>query len=266
MDFFLSFLNRIVRNISFHKFTIAYSKLDRSNPKTTQRGNTVSATKISPAKKPTEVKIDAVAAVKTEIKTEIQEPDYPNYMKSIEAVINAATEAIKSDSKRESKPQPRIQMKMSNQLPYQDHQYSRITFYGSGDVAEIKAPETVAVNKTENSPIQTKVKQANGKAKAVKKPPQPTHQVIHPKPIIYRFKPNNGLQQPAPVYFVPSTENAKSNVICNTPPIIRQIQRPMPKIYANGTVPLHFKTPVTIVQGSSIQPPIYYLQFHNSQK
>lgn len=203
-----------------------------------------SATKISPDQKPIEVKCDAVAAIKTEVKTGADEANYPNYAKSIEAVINATKEVKKS------KPEPCPALKMNNLLPYQDHQYSRITFYGSGDTTETKATET-AFDKVEKEPARPKVKQVRAKKPTFKKPQQPV-QVIRPKPIIYRFKPSNGLLEPA--YFVSSMADTSTNFNFNIAnrSIFGQIQRQLPNIYGNAPIPLHFRIPLpTIVQGSN---------------
>lgn len=221
-----------------------------------------------------QVKTEVVPQIKIEIKTEVVEPDYPNYMESIETVINASKEVMKL----KTEPKPYTQATVSNQLPLHDHQYSCITFYGSGETnaTETKARETPI--EEEKKPIQPKVivrKRLNGNAQIVKMPRQPrqprqlqqkSHQVIRPQPIIYRFKPNNGLQQLTPAYFMSNIANTSSThtVGQHTPAIIRSIHRPMPSIYTNATVPLHFKTPVTIVP--AIQQPIYYLRVCNPQE
>ena len=201
-----------------------------------------------------EPEIEPKIEIKTDIKKEMIDTDYPNYMESIESVINASKEVM------EPQPKPAT---VSNPLPHHDHQYSRINFYGSGESNETKAaPETI--DNEPKIPSQPKVsacKQLNVKAQTVQKPRQQSHHVIRPKPIIYRFKPNNGLQQPSPAYFVPSTANTSSNMRQHMPTIIRTIPKPIPSIYANATMPLHFKTPVTILQRPMFQQPIYYLQF-----
>lgn len=234
------------------------------------------------AQKPTEqkarVKIEEIPVVKSqvmpedkiEIKTEVHEPNYPNYMESIESVINASKEVMKPE------PKPIIkQIKVNtnqNQLPFHDHQYSRITFYGSGDLSETKSQETVESN--EKTPAKTEVKARKRPVQAKKmpsqtaisKPLQKSHQVIRPKPMIYRFNPSNGLIQPTPAYFVPSIASTSSTFAQYTPTVAQSNHGSVPNIYANATVPLQFKTPVRIVQGSAIQQPIYYLQFCKPQE
>lgn len=223
-----------------------------------------------------EVKTEVMAEIKTEVKTEM---DYPSYMESIESVINASKNVMKP----KPKPAP-AQTATSNQLPYHDHQYSRITFYGSGmNTSETKAQESVVKKEEEEKPIQLKLKipkRLVGKAKSVKttkkssqksekkprkkaekKPRQKPHQVVCPMPIVYHFKPNNGLQQPTPAYFVSSIPSTLSAHTAGqyTPPVVRTIQKPLPSNYAPAPVPLHFRAPVTFVQGPVIQQPIYYL-------
>lgn len=218
-----------------------------------------------------------MAEIKTEVKTEV---DYPNYMESIESVINASKNVMKS------KPVP-AQTATSNQLPYHDHQYSRITFYGSGmNTSETKAQENSVkkeeeeevkqptqlklkipkrlIDKAQNVKTTTKPSQKSEKKprqKSEKKPPRKSHQVICPMPIVYHFKPNNGLQQPTPAYFVPSIPSTSSALTASqyTPPVVRTIHKPLPSNYVHAPVPLHFRAPVTFVQGPVIQQPIYYL-------
>lgn len=232
---------------------------DRPKLKPTKRVKK-SPIKISTEANATPVNVELMSAVKTEAKPEAHKADYPTYMESIETIVNASEEVMKTES------QPATQMKVNNHLPYKDHQYSRITFYGSGETEE---PETVI--KDEKVPIQPKIqaKRSYGdpmviKAKTVNKPPpQSFPQVIRPTPIIYQWKPNNGVPQPALVYFLPSAAPSTSSNVGYIAPV----SRPVPKIDANPTVPLHFKTPVAIVQGSLMQQqPIYYVHFHNPQK
>lgn len=161
--------------------------------------------------------------VKAEVKMEPVEPHYPNYMESIESVINASTKI----KKPKQAPAP-VKAAMSNQLPYHDHQYSRVTFYGSGmDTIGMKAQENAA--KEEKVPAQPKTKapkpkpkpkQKVAKVQAVKKPRQKSRS--RAKPISYRFKPNNGLQQSAPVYFVPATSATYTDTQ-HTPPVVRSM-------------------------------------------
>lgn len=247
----------------------AINSIDRPKAKPTKAGKTPgtkTATKPEVAQA-----VQMKTEIRAEIKTEVDKPDYPNYMESIESVINASKEVMKPKTK------PYTQAAASNKFPYHhDHQYSRIIFYGSGETnaTETKAQETAI--KEEKTSIQPKVsarKRSNGKVRTVKKPRQQSHQVVRPwamaKPIIYRFKPNNGLQQPTPAYFVPSIESASSTtptVSQCTPAIIRSIHKPIPSIYANATIPFHFNTPVTFVQGAMIQQPIYYLQLCNPKE
>lgn len=202
------------------------------------------------------VKTELVAEIKTEVKTEPVKPDYPNYMESIETVINASTK------NQEPKPAP-AQTAVINQLPYDDHQYSRITFYGSGmNTIETKAQENAV--KEEKVPAQSKTKMPKrmiGKSRTVNKPRQKPRQAVRAKPISYRFKPNNGLQQTTPVYFVPSITTTTSTYTASqhTPPVVRSLLKPLPCIYSNAAAPLHFQAPVTFVPGPVIQQPIYYL-------
>lgn len=238
---------------------------DRPESKTIKRGKKTAIQ--TPAKEDVaqaaQVKTEVVATIKTEVKTEVIDRDYPNYMESIETVINASKEVMI----------PKAQTTVNKPLPYHhDHQYSRITFYGSGETnaTETKAQE-IAI-KEEKMPIPPKVsgrKQLNVNVQTVKKPRKQSHQVIRPQPIIYRFEPNNGFQQPMPAYFMPSIASTSltHTVSQHTPAIIRSIHRPVPSIYANGTVvPLNFKTSTKAVQGSVIQQPIYYLRFCNPQE
>lgn len=209
------------------------------------------------------VKTEVLVEVKTEVKTEPVESDYPNYMESIESVINASKKIKKP--KQTPAPAP-LQTTMSNQLPYPDHQYSRITFYGSGmNTIGTKAQENAV--KEEKVPAQPKPKTPKPKivkVQAVNKPRQKNRQTARAKPVSYRFKPNNGLQQPTPVYFVPSTETTSTayTVSSHTPPVVRSMLKPIPCrpcVYSNGAMPLQFQSPVTIVPGPVIQQPIYYL-------
>lgn len=208
--------------------------------------------------------VEVVPEIKTEVKTEPVEPDYPNYMESIETVINASTKAKKP--KPAPAPAP-VQTTMGNQLPYNDHQYSRITFYGTG-MKTIGAKVQENPIKEEKVPAQPRAqkmpKPLIGKAPTVNKPRQKTRQAVRAKPISYRFKPNNGLQQPTPVYFVPSIAATTSTYTAcqqHTPPVVQSVLKPMPCIYANGTMPLQFRAPVAFVPagGPVIQQPIYYL-------
>lgn len=220
-----------------------------------------------------QVKTEVVTEIKTEVKTEVIEPDYPNYMESIETVINASKKALPP------KPAP-AQAAAINQLPYHDHQYSRITFYGSGqnDTTETKAQESVKV-KEEEKPTQVKTKmpkRSGGTAQTLKTakkprnsekkprkssvkklPRQKPHQVVRPQPIIYRFEPP--MEHPTPAYFMPSISSTPPahTVIQHTPHVVRATHK-LPSMYANTTLPLHLQ-PINFVQGSVIQQPIYYL-------
>lgn len=153
------------------------------------------------------------------------------------------------------------QSKPSHQLPYLDHQYSRISFYGSGEDVPKEQPDTINDKKEMVSLNNTMPKIWNGNVSSgsilkAKVTPIPVRQ---PKPV-FRFKPNNGLQQPAPAYYISSLIPAPPSI--RTPPtVIRSIRQVNQSIFATSTVPLQFRSPVNVLQGTVMRQPIYCIHF-----
>lgn len=134
--------------------------------------------------------------------------------------------------------------KSSYQLPYLDHQYSQITFYGSQmskeDAAD-KADNPIVKDEKINTPKKVRCVKSVVPKKMPTKTKQPTKkiQVIRPTPIIYHLQPNNGVQQLQPAYYMP-------NYIAPT-----FIQTPFTlQTNSNISAPMTFQQPITILQTS----------------
>lgn len=161
---------------------------------------------------------------------------------------------------------PKDQDKPIMQLPYFDHQYSRISFYGSDitdDQSKNESNKTITEenislpNKTEQ-PIYSVFKGNIRSGGGLLKPKQV--QVVRPKPVIYRFKPNNGLRQSTPAYYVPHYITNSSTMVTQ-PLTVQPYYKPNPNIFASSAIPTQFRSPVTVLQGSVIHHPIYYVSF-----
>lgn len=210
------------------------------------------------------------AAKKSVIKTEPSKSQYSDISDS-ETTANSSinsTESMPADAVVKSEERP------TYQLPYHDHQYSCISFYGNGMGEDSsKADET----KSSNPPIepkantQTALKTNKHTVKHLLKSTSSPKSIPNslPSTFPYRFKQNNGLQQPSPVCFVQhsiSTTSTVTTVQASTTvyrPIPRPIPQPHPSVFV--TSPIGFGAPVMMLnrpvhQGSVIRQPIYYIR------
>lgn len=192
-----------------------------------------------------------------------------------------------------------IQKPIGLQLPYDDHQYSRISFYGSGFAEEhTKTQENVPAPSSQKSDAEkpmAKSKKIARKMVAKSAPkclPKIVSGSLHKQnrnggesllkprlmpslqPLVYHFKPNNGLRQTSPANYMPS-------IITHAPSTVQTSDRPtavhsvnvnmiQPVLYSNQSIlvnsPVRFSAPVTGLQRSMIHQPVYYVGFCEAPK
>lgn len=230
---------------------------------------------------------------KIEIKIEPSEPQYSDISDSEITTAAATTTAEPSfngtDSTMPTEAETKQKEKPVNcQLPYDDHQYSRISFYGSGitegeqkmakdlsNADETKSDKTEEIVTTNAQTVSKANKHTINSLlqltpRSAPKPsvPMPMPRVIpfsmqmpsvKPVPNLLptipdRFKRNNGMRQPSPVHFMQHTMSGTSTITTVQAqnaiirPIARQIPYPNPNIFVAAPLPLNFNAPVTMFQ------------------
>lgn len=244
----------------------------------------------------------ARAVKKSDIKIEPSEPSEPSEPQYSDISDSETTTAESSFNSTESTMPTVAEVKKEEKplgLPYDDHQYSRISFYGSGITEgeqktvenstevdetkpdkgeEIVSTNTQTASKANNHTINSLLDLTPTPAARTTVPmPMPTvipMQVSSVKPvpnllpsIPERFKRNKGIRQPSPVHFMQHTMPNTSTVTTVQAPttVIRPIARPVPQPNPSIFVaaPLPFNAPVTMLQhqGSVNRHPVYYIRF-----
>lgn len=176
------------------------------------------------------------------------------------------------DIRNNMEPSIKKEEKMYNALPYDDHKYSRICFYGSGVTEDAaKGEEEKAVENGNSNEIS--VPKEDSSAKVDLKPKSKPVPNLLPKNS-HRFKQNIGLRQIAPAHFqkhttVPSSSSPSvflqaPDVIRPTPrqimrPIPRQIMQPIsqPHLFLTPQIPINFNASVRFIHPQ----PVYYIQY-----
>ncbi|XP_055298185.1 uncharacterized protein LOC129566354 [Sitodiplosis mosellana] len=210
------------------------------------------------------------AAKKSDIKTEPCKPQYSDISDSetttTESSFNS-TESMPAVAVVKNEERP-----VSYQLPYHDHQYSRISFYGSGmveDSAKVDETKPVKSEETVSTNTQTMPKANKHTIKSLLKKTMPVPNLLPTIP--HRFKQNNGLRQPSPVCFMQHTISSTSTITTvQAPTVIRPIPRPIPprpspSVFVSAPMPISFNAPVAMLhhhhQGPVIRHPVYFIRF-----
>lgn len=177
-------------------------------------------------------------------------------------------------------------------LPYSDHEYSRISFYGCGVGEEtLNAQEKPPAQNIETSGTNNITKfvpqivppkiasiffakhNTNANCSLLKPRPMPAPQprlaqaqqprpVPALQPIVYHFKPNNGLRQPSPANFVQNANttsllaNNWRTDVCNTS-MIRPVSYANQSIFVNSPMPVNFAAPV--IQRPIVRQPVLFV-------
>lgn len=166
--------------------------------------------------------------------------------------------------------QTKNETKSITHFPHSDHQYSRISFYGSGsndsenlskhEPSKAIAKEQITVpNKTQNPYAAPNRSVCIGSGMLQTK----QIQVVRPKPVIYRFRPNTDVRQPTPAYFMPHFISNSSTTFTQTSQVVRSIHKPNSS--TQTIMPTQFRSPTTILHRPEIHHPIYYVSFCEPQ-
>lgn len=204
-----------------------------------------------------------------DVKTENLKPEYSDISDS-ETTTSASETASKPKQNAISDISVQDHHKPCMQLPYFDHQYSRMSFYGSDMPEDLSKKREENKVMPEEAPVPKNMEQPehsvfNSGVCGGESLPRPKHVVVRPKPIMYRFKPNNGLRQVAPAYYMPHYITTTSTSTAQSAPV-RTIYKPHASIFANSTIPTQFRSPVTVLHRPVIHHPIYYVSFCEPQQ
>ncbi|XP_031626014.1 uncharacterized protein LOC116342506 [Contarinia nasturtii] len=201
--------------------------------------------------------------------TEPCKPQYSDISDS-ETTITTSSHSTESNDKNDET--------IYHQLPYDDHQYTRICFYGSSineDASKVEEKKAIEIVNTVDEVIGTISKPNDDEE--LKQPNRNQVPNLLPTNIAYRFKQNNGLRQIAPTQFtqcfktVVSSATSSATTVHQAPTIIRPIPRlaprhipplmtrPNPRLFYT---PINFSAPVHVLQGSVIHQPVYYVQLY----
>lgn len=243
---------------------------------------------VRPDSKPRKQKRNKIKEIA--IKTDLPKPEFSDISDS-DAVENQ-TENLQLQPTSEGVEIGQIQKSFGLQLPYDDHQYSRISFYGSGIAEEhTKIQESVPAHSSQKSDADKPMAKSKKIARKIvtKSAPKCVPKIVSGsllkqnrnggesllkprlvpsiQPLVYHFKPNNGLRQTSPANYMPS-------IITHAPSTVQNSDRAttvhsvnvnmiQPVSYSNQSIlvnsPVRFSAPVTVLQRSVIHPPVYYV-------
>lgn len=160
-----------------------------------------------------------------------------------DATANSSTQSIESNSSDTNR---------GSQLLYHDHQYSRISFYGSGmtDVNENDKPK-----KETKQEIQPIVEPAEDKPE-----PKPMPKLI-PANVTYQLNASNIIQQTKPAFYIQNLIASTSTRPSPIPTVIRPIPQRNHRVLVTSPVPMSLNTPHNIWPRPIIQQPLYYIRF-----
>lgn len=197
-----------------------------------------------------------------EISTEKSTPKYSDISDSESTTLLQGNKG-KTVESTDLIPQIQNETRSITHFKHSDHQYSRISFYGSNEPPKVIAKE----QKTIPNKIQCAYPAPNRSVcVGTGMLPAKQIQVVRPKPVIYRFQPNNCVQQPSPAYFVPNFITNPSTMFAQTSQAVRSIHKPNPSINTHTLIPTLFRSPTNVSQRPPVHHPIYYVSFCEPQK
>lgn len=142
------------------------------------------------------------------------------------------------------------------QLPYLDHQYSRISFYGSGiidDAAKMQSKSNHCGKEGSNTKKQTAQEIGNIGSNAQQKS-MPS--------LLHCGQQSNTLQQTTPANYIQNLSNQTTTTNCvQVQPIARPIPQRNQNLVMTSAIPMNFNAPITFWQRPIIQQPFYYIRF-----
>lgn len=185
-------------------------------------------------------------------------PEYSDISDS-ETTVNSSTGSV------ESKPNYANGEKFGCQLPYLDHQYSRISFYGSGENEAPPTPTVIENNEKSSQAAQKGTHKCSKRAvnSLLKSESEPMPNLV-PVNVTYRLTEPNIIRQTTPAFYIrnliPNASTASSAPV-PIPTIIRPIPQRHHSVVVTSSVPMTFNAPLNIWPTPMMQQPLYYIQF-----